>query len=202
VLVAMHDSSVARTTSGADVALSSLTFEQVSRFDAGAWFDPAFAGTRVATLDQIFDAFAATDALFLLDVKTLDATATLVAELERRGIRSRSIFASHSLAVLQRLYELAPSVPSMYFMESLDELPELSLPSLRYLRVPKEVQGMPEPGLRIVAAGYELAASGRSLSWATESSALTSIVLANNARASSRRREERRPAECGSPDGS
>jgi glycerophosphoryl diester phosphodiesterase len=196
VLVAMHDPTVGRTTDGGDVAVSSLTLAELRRLDAGAWFDPGFAGTRVPTLDEIFDAFAEAETLFLLDVKTADAIPALVAELEARSIASRSIFASHSLAILEGLHAAAPHVPAMYFMKSMDEIESLSLPSLHYLRVPKEVQHEPGPGLQIVAAGYELAASGRALSWETETAALTAIVLANNARASSARRQERRPAEC------
>jgi glycerophosphoryl diester phosphodiesterase len=52
--VLMHDSTVDRTTNGTG-KVSALTFDQVRSLDAGAKFSPAFAGTKVPTLDEAFD---------------------------------------------------------------------------------------------------------------------------------------------------
>ena len=50
-LVVLHDEILDRTTSGSG-RVAALTFAEVKRLDAGAWFGPAFAGTRVPSLEE------------------------------------------------------------------------------------------------------------------------------------------------------
>ena len=50
-LVLMHDRTVDRTTDGKG-AVRDMTFDQVRQLDAGAKFNPQFAGTRVPTFEE------------------------------------------------------------------------------------------------------------------------------------------------------
>ena len=50
-LVILHDKTVDRTTDGHGL-LSDLTLREVRKLDAGKWKDPAFAGTRIPTLEE------------------------------------------------------------------------------------------------------------------------------------------------------
>jgi len=52
--VVIHDASLERTTDG-DGLLSETTLEALSGLDAGGWFDPAFAGEVVPTLEETID---------------------------------------------------------------------------------------------------------------------------------------------------
>jgi glycerophosphoryl diester phosphodiesterase len=52
-LVVIHDDTLDRTTDGSG-PVSALTLAQLRGLDAGSWFDPAFAGARVPTLDEVF----------------------------------------------------------------------------------------------------------------------------------------------------
>jgi glycerophosphoryl diester phosphodiesterase len=52
--VIMHDNTVDRTTNGTG-QVHMMTFDQIRSLDAGAKFSPAFAGTKVPTLDEAFD---------------------------------------------------------------------------------------------------------------------------------------------------
>lgn len=52
--VIMHDSTLDRTTNGAG-EVHNHTFDEIRSLDAGAKFSPAFAGTKVPTLDEAFD---------------------------------------------------------------------------------------------------------------------------------------------------
>jgi glycerophosphoryl diester phosphodiesterase len=52
-LVVIHDPSANRTTNGKG-PIAQMTLEQVRSLDAGSWFHPAFAGTRVPTLEEVF----------------------------------------------------------------------------------------------------------------------------------------------------
>jgi glycerophosphoryl diester phosphodiesterase len=51
-IVVMHDATVDRTTNGTGL-VSVLTLAELKRLDAGAWFDPQFAGERVPTLAEV-----------------------------------------------------------------------------------------------------------------------------------------------------
>jgi len=51
-LVCLHDAAVDRTTNGRGL-LAELTLADLSRFDAGGWFDPVFRGERIPRVDEI-----------------------------------------------------------------------------------------------------------------------------------------------------
>src|SRR2546426_11933827 len=51
----MHDWTLERTTDGAG-AVRERTLAHIRRLDAGAWFGPAFRGTRVPTLAEVLAA--------------------------------------------------------------------------------------------------------------------------------------------------
>ncbi len=53
-LVLMHDATLDRTTSGHG-PVGAATLAEVQTLDAGSWFGPAFAGTRVPTLDEVLE---------------------------------------------------------------------------------------------------------------------------------------------------
>jgi len=55
--IVLHDDIVDRTTNGAGRA-DAMSFAELSRLDAGAWFDPAFAGERVPSLAETIEALA------------------------------------------------------------------------------------------------------------------------------------------------
>lgn len=54
-LVVMHDDTVDRTTNGSG-AVKTFSWRQLSRLDAGSWFDPSFSGEKVPLLEQVLDA--------------------------------------------------------------------------------------------------------------------------------------------------
>jgi len=57
VLVVMHDKTVDRTTNGTG-KVSDLTWDEIQRLDAGSWFGPEFAGTKVPRLEEVFEELA------------------------------------------------------------------------------------------------------------------------------------------------
>jgi len=56
VLIVIHDDTVNRTTNGTGKVVD-LTYDYISRLDAGSWFSPEFAGEHVPTLGEVLDAF-------------------------------------------------------------------------------------------------------------------------------------------------
>ena len=87
VPVAFHDEELDRLTDararwgGEKIPLASKTLTELETLDAGSWFSPAFAGTRIPTLEAAIDTIL-TGSLALIERKAGDA-ATLV-ELANR----------------------------------------------------------------------------------------------------------------------
>ncbi len=52
-LVVIHDPSVNRTTNGKGT-VAQMTLSEIRALDAGRWFHPAFAGSRIPTLEEVF----------------------------------------------------------------------------------------------------------------------------------------------------
>ncbi|MCH9656906.1 MAG: hypothetical protein K0U86_01355 [Planctomycetes bacterium] len=51
-LVIIHDDGLQRTTNGLAKSIRDITWAESQRLDAGSWFDPAFAKTRIPSLEQ------------------------------------------------------------------------------------------------------------------------------------------------------
>ncbi len=74
-LVVLHDADVKRTTNGKG-KVADLTLADLKKLDAGARFDPAFAGQRVPALDEVFALLKerrAPAVLVAVDIKIDDA---------------------------------------------------------------------------------------------------------------------------------
>ena len=52
-IVIIHDGNLHRTTNGPDRSVREFTVAELKRFDAGSWFDPAFKGVTIPTLDEV-----------------------------------------------------------------------------------------------------------------------------------------------------
>jgi glycerophosphoryl diester phosphodiesterase len=67
-LVAIHDATLDRTTSGRG-RVRDFTLAELRQLDAGAWFAPEFAGQRIPTLEEILAFSRERDVDFFLEVK-------------------------------------------------------------------------------------------------------------------------------------
>ncbi len=104
--VVLHDWTLDRTTSGRG-AVRRRTLAEIAGLDAGRWFSPAFAGTRVPTLEQVLAAVPIAVNVELkasgddgLERRVLDV-------VERAGARGRVVFSSFDAASLVRLRGLS-----------------------------------------------------------------------------------------------
>lgn len=90
VIVTMHDADVARTTDGVGL-VADMTFAEIRSLDAGTWFDPHYAGTRVPTLADMLEEARLWDRGLYVEIKSADPLAVL-AEVERAGLLGRCFF--------------------------------------------------------------------------------------------------------------
>ncbi len=113
-LVIIHDFNVEKTTDGAGL-VSAMTAAQVAALDAGSHFDPTFAGTRIPTLDQVFD-LVGDRCRVNIEIKSADpyardASDAVVALIQRRQLHQQVIVSSFNPITLIKLRYLDPLIP-------------------------------------------------------------------------------------------
>lgn len=120
-LVILHDATVDRTSNGRG-AVASMTLAQVRELDAGAWFDPTFAGTRIPTLSEVFEAIG--QRLFInveIKAEVEDSNSGIerkvADEIARFGLKDRVIVSSFNPLTLHRFRAVMPDVPIGYLYE-------------------------------------------------------------------------------------
>jgi glycerophosphoryl diester phosphodiesterase len=106
--VAMHDSSVDRTTNGKGT-VHEHTLAELRQLDAGKWFDREFMDQRIPTLEEILEFSRKHDVIFYLEVKydsALGMHHSLVAALNKAGDAARSIVISFDESTLAALRQV------------------------------------------------------------------------------------------------
>ena len=115
-LVLCHDALIDRTTSGSG-PVSAQTLASIRNCDAGSWFDPAFAGEKMPTLDEALRLAAELDLGANVEIKcdrgreyaTAAAVASTVERL--RGRAPALLVSSFVASALVALRDLAPRIP-------------------------------------------------------------------------------------------
>lgn len=121
VAVIMHDETVDRTTDGTG-AVADLTFAEVRALDAGSWFDPAFAGTRVPTLGEYLDVIRASKQKGLIELKGFWSVADVRSILDAiytRGVQDRVVLASFHFGTIENAGTAAPAIPRVIIRRDL-----------------------------------------------------------------------------------
>jgi glycerophosphoryl diester phosphodiesterase len=109
--VVIHDATVDRCSDGKG-PVTGMTLAEVKALDAGNWFDPAFAGERIPTLDEALAAIPH-PTLMIVHLRAHENTSdrcerAVVEAIERRDARKRCIVSHHTRHGLHRLRELDP----------------------------------------------------------------------------------------------
>ena len=106
--IVLHDRTLDRTTNGQGFA-ADFALEQISRLDAGARFDPRFAGTRVPTLAEVVDWAGAEEIGIFVEIKEAErpdlAVDRVVETIEARGTADGTIIIGFEHVVLERAVE-------------------------------------------------------------------------------------------------
>lgn len=119
-IVCLHDPTLRRTTDApediADVPVTELSYERFAALDAGAKFDPAYAGARVPLLTEVFAAMAADPKKrAYLDCKNIDLgqLARMIADY---GLDGRIWVAGPKRTDLAEMRKLLPTVDTMQWL--------------------------------------------------------------------------------------
>ncbi|MBT4865899.1 MAG: hypothetical protein HON53_12405 [Planctomycetaceae bacterium] len=169
-LVCIHDSTVNRTTNGQG-RVGEMTLAAIKKLDAGSWFDPAFAGERIPTIDEVFALIAEypkVPVLIAVDLKTDDDNVErdTVKLAEKHRILDRLLFIGRTISnadVRQRLRAADNKSQIARVANNAKEFPA-SLEDktanwvyVRYIPTPDEVQRVHAAGKRVFIAGATVA---------------------------------------------
>jgi glycerophosphoryl diester phosphodiesterase len=116
-VVAIHDFDVDRTTDGSG-DVKDLTIDEIKELDAGSWFNPKFAGTKIPTLQEVIDILNENVKL-IIEVKGGSEEypgieESIVSIVKENKVESQVILKSFSLDVLERFKHLVPEIPRLY----------------------------------------------------------------------------------------
>jgi glycerophosphoryl diester phosphodiesterase len=117
ILIVLHDFTVDHTTDGSGYARD-MTLAEIKKLDAGYKFNDSFRGTRVPTLDEVFENMGG-KLLINVEIKSesqdTDGVEQAVADcIRRHGLQSSSIVSSFNPYALQRFRQILPEVPIGY----------------------------------------------------------------------------------------
>jgi glycerophosphoryl diester phosphodiesterase len=121
VPVLFHDVTLERTTNGHG-EVSDYTAAQLARLDAGAWYNMAYAGTRIPTLDQFLTRLARSNKKALVELKfgwTTDQLRGVVDLVDRHHLRSQVVLQAFSIDTLSNLQQVAPQFPRVMLVREL-----------------------------------------------------------------------------------
>ncbi len=114
-VVVIHDFRVDGTTDGQG-AVRDATLAQLKSLDAGRWFDPVFAGERIPTLQEVFDAIGHR-LLVNVEIKSLPGRsrgleAEVLRLVEDNNLVHRVIVSSFNPLSLRKTKQLNPNIPT------------------------------------------------------------------------------------------
>jgi glycerophosphoryl diester phosphodiesterase len=115
VLVLLHDATVDRTTDGSG-AVAELTWEELSRLDAGARFaggSHAFGPQRIPRLDAFLDRYGGRTT-FRLEIKAGGVEGEALRQVRARRLVDTVVFTSFQPAAIKAVRLAAPEVQTAY----------------------------------------------------------------------------------------
>ena len=113
-LVVFHDDNIQRTTNGPAQSVRQMTLAQLKDLDAGSWFDAAFTGVRIPTLEEALSLVSERkrgQTIIALNVKHLprEGESKLIALVEKYKLLNESFAFDQSDEMSRRLKKLNPS---------------------------------------------------------------------------------------------
>jgi glycerophosphoryl diester phosphodiesterase len=140
-VVVMHNDTVDATTDGRG-PIRAMTLHELKALDAGRWYDARYAGERVPTLAEVFQALGRR-LLINVEIKAErgltsprkergQLEAGVVRLIEDHAMAQQVLISSFSASTLRRVHRLKPSIPLGFLYAQLPRLS--SRPLLRLIR--------------------------------------------------------------------
>ena len=113
----MHDSNFRRTT-GVDANVWELTWDEISRLDAGSFFSPEYAGEKIPLLSQVLE-FASENGVSLnIELKPTghekNLVESVVALVQEYAYEENCVVTSQSYATVEKVREYSEIIRTVY----------------------------------------------------------------------------------------
>jgi glycerophosphoryl diester phosphodiesterase len=176
-LVVIHEATLERTTDGKGT-VADMSLREIQRLDAGSKFDPAFAGERVPTLEEVFARMKerkAAGILIAVDLKTPEIETDVVKLAEKYGVLRQLVFiglAIENPSVRAKLRNANPDAACAALCPAADKLDaaiadaSASWVYLRFIPTADEVKRVHAVGKKVFLVG-PLVAGKEPANWAT-----------------------------------
>jgi glycerophosphoryl diester phosphodiesterase len=163
-LVCLHDDTVNRTSDGTG-KVAELSLREVKMLDLGKKFDPAFAGERIPTLEEVFALIRdrkATGLMIAVDLKVPDCEADVVTLAQKYGVLKQLVFIGLSIEsrdVREKLREAnkdascAALCPAAEKLDAVIADPTAQWVYLRFIPTADEVKKIHAAGKRVFLVG-------------------------------------------------
>lgn len=119
ILYNLHDGTLDRTTDGKG-PINQMHSSLIDKLDAGSWFSPDYANTRVPRIAEMLDLLKGKANVFF-DVKETDLQ-TLISLVREKGFESNSFFWFGNPCMLMQFVALAPEMNIKVNASTLNEL--------------------------------------------------------------------------------
>lgn len=164
-IIVIHDDKIDRTTNGEGV-VKEMTLDQIRQYDAGSWFDESFAGEKVPTLDEVFDAIGG-ESILLIEIKDGDEEypgleKKVVESIHRHDANEWVVVQSFNEQSVLRVKQMDPTLMTFYLMgknfgEFYNRLPADKPATLPYQGVAVHYSGIDaEKAKKLHETGYQL----------------------------------------------
>ena len=110
VVFLSHDRTPKRTMGGGEENLTALTFEQIRKFDAGAWKGEQFKGEKVPTLDEFMLLLWGTTCHPVIEIKQEDIAADVIEVVRRNKMTDVSTIIAFHESTVRDVRRLEPSI--------------------------------------------------------------------------------------------
>ena len=168
-LIVLHDDTVDRTTDG-EGRVAQMTLAEVKALDAGSWWGEEFAGERIPTLMETFDAvkeYGTAETTLIIEMKTLDpgCISKICDGLAERGLLGSTVgigLIHLSVDVRRRFYGGSPDFQCASVANTAAELPGAiadpyaSWIYVRYLMSAEDVQAAHDGDMKVIASGPDV----------------------------------------------
>ncbi|MBI3161703.1 MAG: glycerophosphodiester phosphodiesterase [Chloroflexi bacterium] len=113
-VIVIHDSTVDRTTNGKG-RVASFPFAEIRKLDAGKWFNEKFAGTKVPSLDEVFET-TGKDKIINIELTNYSTprdglTAKVCELIKRHSNHGQILFSSFFAYNLKIAAQMSPEIP-------------------------------------------------------------------------------------------
>ena len=123
VLVLYHDKNLKKTT-GVDIGIWEISYDSISKLEAGAWFDPKFKGEPIPKLEDIMDEVKGKMKLNIeikMNGHQKQLTEKVVQLVEDKKYISNCILTSFDLDAIDKVEKLNKNIKTGYILREIPE---------------------------------------------------------------------------------